>query len=112
VVSGGAVHVEAPDAVTNRLFTVHLSLSILREEPLPVRIVLLSGAEQVGEAGMAVDAEFDREAGVVALSTGVEASVGVMLLRDDCASVRLVAQDPATDAVLGESAEIPVRLSI
>ena len=98
--------------MTNRLFTVRLLLSVLREEPLPVRIVLLSGAEQVGEVGMAVDADFDREAGVVSLRTGVEASVGVMLLRDDCTSVRLVAQDPATDAVLGESGEIPVRLSI
>jgi PglZ domain len=110
--SGGAVDVQAPDEVTNRLFTVRLLLSVLREEPLPVRIVLLSGAEQVGEAGMAVDADFDREAGVVSLRTGVEASVGVMLLRDDCETVRLVAQDPATDAVLGESGEIPVRLSI
>lgn len=110
--SGRAVDVQAPDEVTNRLFTVRLLLSVLREEPLPVRIVLLSGAEQVGEAGMAVDADFDREAGVVSLRTGVEASVGVMLLRDDCETVRLVAQDPATDAVLGESAEIPVRLSI
>jgi hypothetical protein len=110
--SGGAVHVDAPAEVTNRLFTVRLSLSVLREESLPVRIVLLAGAEQVGEAGMAVDAEFDREAGVVSLRTGIEASVGVMLLRDDCPSVRLVAQDPGTDAVLSESSEIPVRLSI
>ena len=30
----------------------------------------------------------------------------------DKVKVRLVAQDPATDAVLGESGEIPVRLSI
>jgi hypothetical protein len=110
--SGSAVDVQTPDEVTNRLFTVRLLLSDLREEPLPVRIVLLYGAEQVGEVGMAVDADFDREAGVVSLRTGVEASVGVMLLRDDCKSVRLVAQDPATDAVLGESGEIPVRLSI
>jgi hypothetical protein len=110
--SGRVVDVQAPDEVTNRLFTVRFLLSVLREEPLPVRIVLLYGAEQVGEVGMAVDADFDREAGVVSLRTGVEASVGVMLLRDDCKSVRLVAQDPATDAVLGESGEIPVRLSI
>ena len=109
---GSAVDVQAPDEVTNRLFTVRLVLSVLREEPLPVRVVLLSGAEQVGEAGMATNADFDREAGVVSLRTGVEASVGVMLLRDDCKAVRLVAQDPATDAVLGQSGEIPVRLSI
>jgi hypothetical protein len=110
--TGSAVHVGAPDAVTNRLFTVRLSLAVLREEPLPVRVGLLSGGEQVGEAGMALEADFDREAGVVILQPGVEANVGMMLLRDDCASVRLVVQDPATDAVLGQSGEIPVRLSI
>jgi hypothetical protein len=98
--------------VTNRAFTVRLSLAVLSEDPLPVRVVLLSGAEQVGEAGMAVGADFDRDAGVVALEPGTEASVGVMLLRDDCTSVRLVVQDPATDAVLGSSGEIPVRLGI
>ena len=70
-----------------------------------LRVGLLSGAEQVGEAGMAVDAELDREAGIVSLRPGVEASVGIMLLRDDCPSVRLVVQDPATDAVLGESGD-------
>lgn len=102
----------APDAVTNRAFTVRLSLAVLSEEPLPVRVVLLAGAEQVGEVGMAVGAVFDRDAGIVALEPGAEASVGVMLLRDDCTSVRLVVQDPATDAVLGSSDEIPVRLGI
>ena len=110
--TGSAVHVGAPEAVTNRLFSVRLSLAVLGEEPLPVRVGLLSGAEQVGEAGMAVEADLDREAGIVSLRPGVEASVGMMLLRDDCPSVRLVVQDPATDAVLGESGEIPVRLSI
>ena len=110
--TGSAVHVGAPEAVTNRLFSVRLLLAVLGEEPLPVRVGLLSGAEQVGEAGMAVEADLDREAGIVRLRPGVEASVGMMLLRDDCPSVRLVVQDPATDAVLGESGDIPVRLSI
>jgi hypothetical protein len=110
---GSVVHLDGvPDSVTNRAFTVRLSLAVLGEDPLPVRIVLLSGAEQVGEAGMAVGADFDRDAGVVALEPGIEATVGVMLLRDDCASVRLVVQDPASDAVLGSSTEIPVRLGI
>src|SRR5206468_12434063 len=49
--SGKAVDVGAPDAITNRLFTVRLSLAVLREEPLPVRVGLLFAAEQVGEAG-------------------------------------------------------------
>src|SRR5207247_3379805 len=99
--SRSVVHIDgAPEALTNRAFTVRLSLAVLSEGPLPVRVVLLSGAEQVGEAGMAVGADFDRDGGVVALEPGTEASVGVMLLRDDSRSVRLVVQDPATDAVL------------
>jgi hypothetical protein len=111
--TGSVVHLDdVPGELTNRAFSVRLSVAVLAEEPMPVRIVLLSGAEQVGEAGMAVGAELDRDTGVVTLQPGEEASVGVMLIRDDCASVRLVVQDPVTDAVLGQSGEIPVRLGI
>jgi hypothetical protein len=35
-----------------------------------------------------------------------------MLTREDCETVRIVVQDPATDAVLGQSDEIAVRLGI
>ena len=35
-----------------------------------------------------------------------------MLTRDDCKSLRVVALDPATDAVLDQSDEIPVKLGI
>src|SRR5207245_3337722 len=35
--TGGVVHLDgAPDAVTNRAFTVRLSLAVLREQPMPV----------------------------------------------------------------------------
>jgi hypothetical protein len=74
--------------------------------------VLLSGAEQVGQAGMVVGADLHRDTGIVTIQPGAEASVGLMLIRDDCSSVRLVVQDPSTDAVLGQSEEIPVRLGI
>jgi hypothetical protein len=36
----------------------------------------------------------------------------LMLTRDDCRTVRVVVQDPATDAVLEQSEELPVRLGI
>ncbi len=111
--AGGVVRLDdVPDALTNRAFSVRLTLAVLTEEAIAVRVVLLCGAEQVGQAGMAAGAELDRDTGVVTLQPGAEASVGVMLIRDDCASVRLVVQDPATDAVLGQSQEIPVRLGI
>ena len=61
---------------------------------------------------MVVGADLDRDTGIVTMQPGTEASVGIMLTRDDCKSVRLVVQDPATDAVLGQSDEIPVRLGI
>jgi hypothetical protein len=101
-----------PDAITNRAFSVNLTLAVLTTEPETFRVVLLANGEQVGEAGMTVGAELDRDSGIVTMQPGTEASVGVMLTREDCASVRVVVQDPATDAVLGQSDEIPVRLGI
>lgn len=111
--TGAAVHLEdMPTELTNRAFSVRLTLAVLTAEPMAVRVVLLSGAEQVGQAGMVVGADLDRDTGIVTVQPGAEASVGVMLIRDDCTSVRLVVQDPSTDAVLGQSEEIPVKLGI
>jgi hypothetical protein len=107
------IHLDGvPDAITNRAFSVNLTLAVLTTEPASFRLVLLSGGEQVGEAGMAVGAELDRDTGIVTMQPGTEASVGVMLTREDSETVRIVVQDPATDAVLGQSDEIPVRLAI
>jgi hypothetical protein len=36
----------------------------------------------------------------------------MMLKNDTCKAVRVVIQDPATDAVLAQSDDIPVRLGI
>jgi hypothetical protein len=108
-----AIHLEGlPDAITNRAFSVNLTLAVFRLEPATFRVVLLSGGEQVGEAGMVVGAELNRDTGIVTMQPGTEASVGVMLTREECETVRIVVQDPATDAVLGQSVEIPVRLGI
>ena len=103
-----------PEAVTNRTFGIRLLLDagLFQTESIGVRIVLVSGGEEVGQAGMAVNAELDRVTGILRVEPGNEASVGVMLTRDDCKTVRVVAQDPATDAVLDQSDELPVRLGI
>jgi hypothetical protein len=53
-----------------------------------------------------------RVTGILRIEQGKEASVGLMLTRDDCRTVRVVVQDPATDAVLEQSEELPVRLGI
>jgi hypothetical protein len=111
--AGGMVHLEdVPDQLTNRAFSVRITLAVLTTEPMALRVVLLSGSEQVGQAGMVVGADLDRETGIVTVQPGTEASVGVMLTRDDCETVRLVVLDPTTDAVLGQSSEIPVMLGI
>lgn len=107
-----------PTTVTNRTFgvKVHVTeqtrLDAQVDATIGLRIILLAGGEQVGQAGMAVGAEFDRTSGILRVRPGAEASVGLMLTRDDCASVRVVIQDPATDAVLDQSEDLPVRLGI
>ena len=103
-----------PDKITNRTFGVRVVASgdLFTTEPLALRVILVAGGEQVGQAGMAVGGELDRSTGVLQLSPNSEANVGIMLTRDDCNSVRVVALDPATDAVLDQSSELPVRLGI
>jgi hypothetical protein len=103
-----------PDKLTNRTFGVRVRVvaDLFATDPIVLRVVLVSRSEQVGRTGMAIGADFDRTSGVLHISPGTEANVGLMLTRDDCASVRVVVQDPVTDAVLDQSEEIPVRLGI
>lgn len=106
-----------PDAVTNRTFGVTLrcgagQADLFGPDEVNVRPLLLAGEEQVGEAGMAVNAEFDRAARTVQLKPGEKASVAMVLKREDCDRVRVVIQDVATSAVLASSDDLPVRLGI
>lgn len=103
-----------PDNVTNRTFGVRILMTgdLFRAEPAAVRVVLISGNEQVGHAGMAIGGDLDRESGILHVNPNTEANVGMMLTRDDCDSVRVVVLDPVTDAVLDQSDELPVKLGI
>ncbi|MGE3425069.1 MAG: PglZ domain-containing protein, partial [Dehalococcoidia bacterium] len=103
-----------PDKLTNRTFGVRLRVEggLFATDLLKVRVVLMADGEQAGECGMAVGAELDRATGLVAIKPGVEASLGMMLTREDCASIRVVVQDPQTDAVLVRSDEILVKLGM
>jgi hypothetical protein len=105
---------DVPKELTNRTFGVRLVVvgDLLATESIALRVVLVAGDRQVGEAGMAQGADFDRASGVLTVPPGSEANVGVMLTVEDCKSVRLVVQDPATDTVLAQSEEIPVSLGI
>ena len=74
--------------------------------------MLVSGGKQVGTAGMATEAELDLATGCVELTRDKVATVAFRLTDDTVSSLRVIVQDPATDAELYRSpAEIPVRLS-
>jgi hypothetical protein len=106
-----------PDALTNRIFsvTIHLdgkNLSLFSSE-LVVRPLLISGGKQVGGVGMAIDADLDRATGCVKLQPGKPVTVAFLLSDESVASLRIVVQDPTTDAELYRSpTDIPVRLGV
>ena len=107
-----------PEKITNRTFGVRVRVTEQGRldgdvaADVSVRVILLSGNEQVGATGMAVGAAFDRTTGILQVKPGSEASVGLMLTRDDCETVRIVVLYPSTDAVLDQSADLPVKLGI
>ncbi|WP_437305646.1 PglZ domain-containing protein [Sorangium sp. So ce388] len=104
-----------PDAITNRIFTVTLQLGqnlALFSSPLLVRPLLIASGRQVGAAELAIEADFDRATGCVKLSPGKPTIVAFKLV-ETVASLRVVVQDPATDAELYRSpTDIPVRLGV
>lgn len=106
-----------PEAVTNRIFSIGLALAdkqlVFGATGLPVRPLLMSAGRQVGAAGMAIDAELDRDTGCVTLQPGKAATVAFLLNDESVSSLRVVVQDPATDAELYRSStDIPVRLGV
>lgn len=104
---------DAPEKITNRTVGVRVELARdLFAEPHWVRVVLLQQSEQVGEAGMVQGATMDPRTKRIQLTPGQPATVGLMLSRDDCKSVRLVVLDAETEAVLAQSKNLNVNLSI
>lgn len=99
-----------PKVLTNRTFglrIIHMA-DMFQREPIPARIVLIGDGEEVGRAGMAPEADFDRATATVQLPPGKPVSIGMMLTKETSKKVRIVVQDPATDAVLAQSDEIQV----
>lgn len=113
--SGSKVTLDGhPSVLTNRTFgmRVMVAADLFAREPIPVRLVLLAEGLEVGRCGMALDADLDRASGVLMVEPGKPANVAMVLNRDESKRVRIVAQDPATDAVLAQSADIDVKLGI
>jgi hypothetical protein len=106
-----------PETVTNRIFSVTLQLGgqnlSLFSGAMVVRPLLMSSGKQVGAAGMAIDAELDRSTGCVKLQPGKPVTLAFLLSDDSVPSLRVVVQDPDTDAELFRSpTDIPVRLGV
>jgi hypothetical protein len=86
---------------------------VLGATGLQVRPLLMSAGKQIGAVGMAVDAQFDGTTGCVTLEPNKLATVAFLLTDESVASLRVVVQDPTTDAELYRSPnDIPVRLGV
>jgi len=116
--AGSAVTATAlPEAVTTRSTSATIVLGgtqlVLGATGMLVRPLLMSGGKQAGAAGLAIGAEFDRTTGCVTLEPNKPVTVAFVLSDDTVKSLRIVVQDPATDAELYRSPnDIPVRLGV
>jgi hypothetical protein len=101
-----------PEAITNRIFSVTIQGDLVSGD-LIVRPLLMSAGRQVGAVGMAIGAELDRATGCVKLEPGKFITIAFLLSDENVPSLRVVVQDPATDADLYRSPhDIPVRLGV
>ncbi len=104
-----------PEAITNRIFSVALTLGganlSMFATAMEIRPLLMSEGRQVGGVGMALEAELDRATGCVKLQPNQPATIAFLLSDESASSLRVVVQDPTTDAELYRSpTEIPIRL--
>ena len=103
-----------PKMITNRAFIISIAcdLHITKQDAITLRVILISGGEQVGMTGMADKAALDRSTGCITLKPGEKVSIGLILNIEGCQALRVVVQDPNTDAVLAQSDELPVKLGV
>ncbi|MBV9496262.1 MAG: PglZ domain-containing protein [Acidobacteria bacterium] len=107
-IKGKVVLLSTPKEITTRMPTVEIGQGQMSLDSIEVRPVLLSGNQIVGKAEHAFGAPVDRERGVV--SVGREKATVGIILHEVVQSVRIVLFDAATDAILDQSDEIPVKV--
>jgi hypothetical protein len=105
----------SPSVVTNRIFSIVVEVGgqnlALFANPTLVRPLLMAAGKPVGSVGMTIAGEFDRSTGCVTLTPHTPVTIAFLLSDETAPSIRVVLQDPATDAELYRSpADIPVRL--
>lgn len=113
--TGPTVTIEGvPPVLTNRTFglTLRLGADLFASGGVPIRLILLADGQEVGRAGMALDAEFDRTTATVVVHPGKTLSMAMILTSEEFSKIRVVAQDPKTDAVLAQSDDIKVKLGM
>lgn len=116
--TGSAITASAlPSTVSTRSVSVQLVLGgtqlVLGASGMLVRPLLVAGGRQVGAAGLAIGAELDRTTGCLTLEPNKPVTVAFVLSDDTVPSLRIVVQDPSTDAELYRSpTDIPVRLGV
>ena len=101
-----------PKVLTNRTFGMTIRSDLAATAVVPARLLLLAEGQEVGRAGMAVDAELDRVTATVQVPPQKAVSMAMLLTRDEFKKVRVVALDPTTDEVLAQSDEIEVKLGM
>jgi len=107
-----------PEVVTNRIFSAEITWGerqmLLGGTSLKIRPMLLSPEErQVGAVGMVLGAELDQLTGCVTLEANKPAKLALLLSDESVSALRVVIQDPASDAELYRSpSDIPIRLGI
>jgi hypothetical protein len=107
---------ETPTTITNRIFRVQISLAkqVFELAATAVRLVAIDKAlGEVGRAGMATNAKrFDAATGVIELEPGAVVDVALMLTNDKATAIRIAVLDVHTDAELGTTGDIPVKLGL
>lgn len=96
--------------ITNRTFVVNVEAgqNLLDQEPVRIRMVLVSKGEEVGYAGMAPGATFENK--VLSIKPGQRVSVVMLLTKDDVTSLTILAQAADSPAVFKETKSLPVKL--
>lgn len=115
--AGPIIATGLPETVTNRIFSVTFIFGekqmMLGATDIQVRPLLMAAGKQVGAVGMAVDAQFDRTTGCVTLEPNKPVTIAFLLSDESASSLRVVVQDPTSDAELYRSpTDIAVRLGV
>ncbi|RWO43574.1 MAG: PglZ domain-containing protein [Mesorhizobium sp.] len=105
------VEVQHEAAITNRIFTVRVSLGTsLFSAERPIRVVAIHAGRQVATIGMA-DMPKATD-GTIRLEPRMTVSVGFLLTDESIKTLNVQVLDGETDAVLYQSKDLPVRLGV